>query len=139
MLMRFDPFAELDRLTQSLWNMPRPRAWSMPVDAYRTDDRFWLLIDLPGVDPDTIDVQVEDSTLTVRVDRSWTLPEGAELVISERPHGTFVRQFFLGEGLDTDKIEAEYEHGVLTISIPVAEEAKPRKITVGSSEKVLTA
>ena len=132
MLMRFDPFAEFDRLTQSL-NRPS----SMPVDAYRQGDRFFLHLDIPGVDPDGIDITVEKNSLTVTAERSWKPAEDATVVMSERPQGTFTRRFMLGEGLDPDRIEAGYDHGVLSISIPVAEQAKPRKVLIGAADKAL--
>jgi HSP20 family protein len=136
MLVRFDPFAEFDRLTRDLWNTPR-RAW-MPADAYRKGDRFYLHLDLPGVDPDSIDVQVEKNALTVSAERRWTADEEASVVIQERPQGSFSREFVLGDNLDLDRIEAGYDHGVLTLVIPVAEQAKPRRILVGSGDKALT-
>lgn len=139
MLMRFDPFADFDRLTRQLWgNTERVARWYMPVDAYRLGDRFYLHLDLPGIDPESIDLTVEKSTLTVKAERSWQIPEDAQVIMSERPQGTFSRQFFLGEGLDTEHIEAGYDHGVLTVTIPVAEGAKPKKIVVGASDKALT-
>jgi HSP20 family protein len=132
MLMRFDPF---DRLTRDFWGLPsRP---FVPVDAYRAGDRFYLHFDLPGVDPDSIEVTVEKNTLTVKADRNWSVPKDGTLLITERPQGSFTRQFFLGEGLDSDRIEAGYDHGVLTVTVPVAEQAKPRRITVGSADKAL--
>lgn len=136
MLMRFDPFAEFDRWARQM--APERRTTFLPVDAYRTEDKFWLHIDIPGVDQDAIDLQVEDHTLTVRVERSWTTDSDAAMLMNERPQGTFTRQFYLGEGLDTEKIEAGYDHGVLTIAIPVAEQARARKIMVGASDKALT-
>lgn len=112
----------------------------MPVDAYRQGDRFWLHVDLPGIDQDSIDLEVEKNTLTVSADRKWERNADHELtvILNERPQGSFSRQFFLGDGLDPDKIEAGYDAGVLTISIPVAEQAKARKITIGSNDRVLT-
>jgi HSP20 family protein len=136
MLLRFDPFAELDRLSRDV--NPTDRRSSMPVDAYRKGDRFYLHFDLPGVDEDSIDITVEKNTLTVAAERSWSLDEDATMVMSERHQGTFSRQFFLGEALDADRIEAGYDHGVLTVTIPVAEQAKPRKIAVGAGDKALT-
>lgn len=135
MLLRFDPFADFDRLAQRAWG---DRTTYMPVDAYRKGDWFVLHFDLPGVDPESIDLTVEKNTLTVSAERSWKPDEDVSLIMNERPQGTFTRQFFLGEGLDTDHIEASYDHGVLTVKIPVAEQAKPRKIVVGSQEKQLT-
>ena len=132
MLMRFDPFRELDRqfdrLSQRNWG-----AGVMPIDAYRRGDRFYVHFDLPGVDASSVDHEVEKNVLTVRAERSWEPAEGDELVVTERPRGTFTRQLFLGETLDTDAIEANYDKGVLTISIPVAEAAKPRKVAIAGA------
>ena len=132
MLMRFDPFSELDRFARDAG-----RRSVMPVDAYRQGDRFYLHVDLPGIDPEGVDITVEKNTLTVRAERSWQPAEDASVLMNERPQGTFSRQFFLGEGLDPDSIEAGYDHGVLTITIPVAEQAKARKITVGAADRAL--
>ncbi len=130
MLMRFDPFRELDRLSQESWGAQR-RPSSIPIDAYRKGDRFFVHFDLPGVDAANIELTVEKNVLTVRAERSWQWEEGTELVVSERPQGVFTRQLFLGETLDTGRIDANYDHGVLTIIIPVAEAAKPRKVQIG--------
>ncbi|MGA7096243.1 MAG: Hsp20/alpha crystallin family protein [Acidimicrobiia bacterium] len=136
MLMRSDPFGDLDRLTRQVWGSNRFSF--MPVDAYRKDDRFWLHIDLPGVDPESIDLTMERDTLTVSATREWQREEGMQVLLNERPEGAFSRQFFLGEGLDSDHIEAGYDHGVLTVPIPVAETAKPRKIEVGTVHEALS-
>ena len=130
MLMRFDPFRELDRLIQQSGTAREP---VMPMDAYRRGDRFIVHFDLPGVDPSSIDLTVEKNVLTVRAERNWQRQEDDEIVVSERPQGAFTRQLFLGEGLDVEHIEARYDNGVLTISIPVAEQAKPRKVAITSS------
>jgi HSP20 family protein len=130
MLMRFDPFRELDRLIQQSGAAREP---AMPMDAYRRGDRFIVHFDLPGVDPSSIDLTVEKNVLTVRAERKWQKQEDAEVLVSERPQGTFTRQLFLGEGLDAEHIEARYDNGVLTLSIPVAEQAKPRKVEITSS------
>ena len=127
MLMRFDPFRELDRLTQATWGQNRP---TMAMDAYRRNGDFVVDFDLPGVDPGTIDLTVEKNVLTVSAERGFARKEGDEVVVSERPQGRFTRQLFLGESLDADHIRANYEHGVLTLHIPVAERAKPRKVEV---------
>ena len=130
MLMRFDPFRELDRLAASSWSTPsRP---SLPMDAYRRGDQFLVHFDLPGVDPSTLELTVEKNVLTVRAERSWQRSEGEEIVVAERPQGTFTRQLFLGETLDTEAIDASYENGVLTLTIPVAEKAKPRKVEIST-------
>lgn len=130
MLMRFDPFADIDRLTRQAWG--GQRANPMPADAYRMDDRIYLHIDLPGIDEDSIDVTVEKNSLTVSAERRWNRDEETKVLHAERPFGNFTRQFFLGEGLDTDRIDAGYDRGVLTVTIPVAETAQPRKIEVGT-------
>ncbi|MDB1086615.1 Hsp20/alpha crystallin family protein [Streptomyces sp. ACA25] len=129
MLMRTDPFRELDRLTQNLMGTPaRPAV--MPMDARRRGDNFLVEFDLPGVSPDSIDLDVERNVLTVRAERKRTITEEDEMVADERPSGVFSRQLFLGDTLDTERIEATYDAGVLTLLIPVAEQAKPRKISV---------
>ena len=129
MLMRTDPFREFDRLAQQvLGTAARPSA--MPMDAYRAGDDFIVHFDLPGIDPETIELDVERNVLSVRAERRSPAPEGAEPVVAERPTGTFTRQLFLGETLDTDRIDASYEAGVLTLRIPVAEQAKPRRIQI---------
>jgi HSP20 family protein len=135
MVMRFDPFRELDRLTSDVWQQSNRRASAgagvMPIDAYRAGDRFVVHFDLPGVDPSTVDLTVEKNVLTVRAERSGSWGPDAELVVAERPQGSFTRQLFLAETLDTDRVEASYEAGVLTVTIPVAEAAKPRRVEIG--------
>ncbi|CAL9473564.1 Hsp20/alpha crystallin family protein [Streptomyces griseomycini] len=129
MLMRTDPFREFDRLAQQVFGTAsRPAV--MPMDAYRAGDDFIVHFDLPGIDPETIELDVERNVLNVRAERRSPAPEGAEPVVAERPTGTFTRQLFLGETLDTERIDASYEAGVLTLRIPVAEQAKPRRIQI---------
>ena len=133
MLVRTDPFRELDRLTQQLLGTAaRPAA--MPMDAYRDGDTFYVHFDLPGVSTDTIDLTVEQNVLTVRAERKPAQPGGAEMIAAERPAGIFTRQVFLGDTLDADKIAADYSAGVLTLSIPVHEQAKPRSIQITGRE-----
>jgi HSP20 family protein len=130
MLMRTDPFRDLDRLTAAvLGTVARPAA--LPMDAYRDGERFVVRLDLPGVAADAIDVTVEKNVLTVRAERTPALPEGAERVAAERPTGVFRRQLFLGDTLDADRLSADYDAGVLTITLPVREQAKARKVAVG--------
>jgi len=135
MLMRTDPFRELDRLAQQLVGGSTQGTWSrpsaMPMDAYRAGDELVVMFDLPGVTADAIEVDVERNVLTVKAERRPTVHEAdVEMQVAERPLGVFSRQIFLGDTLDTDKIHAEYESGVLSLRIPVAEQAKPRKIDV---------
>ena len=130
MLMRTDPFRELDRLTQqALGTLARPSA--MPMDAWRDGDVFHVEFDLPGVSQDSIDIDVERNVVTVKAERPDRASD-AELLAAERPRGVFSRQLVLGDNLDTERIEAAYDSGVLTLRIPVAERAKPRKISVTS-------
>ena len=138
MLMRFDPFSDLERLNRHTgWG--GLRSGFLPADAYRKGDRFYLHIDLPGVDPDSVDVTVEKNTLTVSGERNWEIDPEDQVILSERLTGSFSRQFFLGESLDTDAIEAGYDHGVLTLVIPIAETAKARKIVVNSTPEAIGA
>lgn len=133
MLMRTDPFRELDRLTQQVFGTTtRPAA--MPMDAWQEGREFVVEFDLPGVSADSVDLDIEANALTVRAERAGHTREGAEMIASERPRGVFSRQLILGEALDTEAIRANYADGVLTVRIPVAEKAKPRKIHVESSE-----
>ena len=104
------------------------------MDAYRRGDEFVIAFDLPGVDPSSIDMTVEKNVLTVRAERRWERSEGDEILVNERHHGTFTRQLFLSEGLDTDAIQSAYEHGVLRVTIPVAEKAKPRKVEIAQGD-----
>ena len=133
MLMRTDPFRELDRLSQQLLGaygtVARPAM--MPIDAYRDGEQFVVQFDLPGVDPAKIDLDVERNVLTVKAERATEAPEGVEYQIAERPRGMFSRQLFLGDTLDGERIEAVYDAGVLTLRVPIAERAKPRKIAIG--------
>ncbi|MER7568569.1 Hsp20/alpha crystallin family protein [Streptomyces sp. NPDC048523] len=136
MLMRTDPFREFDRLAQQvLGSTARPAA--MAMDAYRSGDEFVVHFDLPGVDPETIELDVERNVLNVRAERRVPAPEGAEMIVAERPTGSFTRQLFLGDTLDTERIDASYDAGVLTLRIPVAEQAKPRRIQItgGDSDR----
>ncbi|MFF8934134.1 Hsp20/alpha crystallin family protein [Streptomyces paradoxus] len=134
MLMRTDPFRELDRLTQQVFGPTATRPSAMAMDAYRSGDDFFVHFDLPGIDPETIELDVERNVLNVRAERRSPAPEGAEPLVAERPTGTFTRQLFLGDTLDTERIDASYEAGVLTLRIPVAEQAKPRRIQISGGD-----
>ncbi|MFJ7967154.1 Hsp20/alpha crystallin family protein [Streptomyces sp. NPDC096324] len=134
MLMRTDPFRELDRLAQQLaagsgtWTRPS----AMPMDAYREGDEYVVSFDLPGVSAEAIDIDVERNMLTVKAERRPVAKaDDVQMELSERPLGVFSRQLVLADTLDTERIEADYDAGVLTLRIPIAERAKPRKITIG--------
>jgi HSP20 family protein len=129
MLMRTDPFRDIDRLAQQVFGSGG-RPAGMQMDAYRTGNDVIVHFDLPGIDPETVELDVERNVLTVRVERRSPAPEDAEVIAAERPTGTFTRQLFLGDTLDTERIDASYDSGVLTLRIPVAEQAKPRRIQI---------
>src|ERR1700761_805406 len=129
MLMRTDPFRDLDRFTQQvLGTAARPAV--MPMDAWREGDAFFVEFDLPGIDRDSLDLDIERNVVTVRAERPAVDPD-REMLATERPRGVFSRQLVLGDNLDTERIEATYREGVLRLRIPVAEKAKPRKIAIG--------
>jgi len=128
MLMRFEPFREFERMAEEMRNERRIR--QIPVDAYRRGNEFKVHLDVPGVDPASIELTVDSDVLTVRASRTWLPAEGDQIQMTERAQGVFGRQLFLGESLDRDHLTATCEDGVLTITIPVAEQAKPRKVEV---------
>ena len=138
MLMRTDPFRDFDRWTQQVFHnvagtWSRPTA--MPMDAYRAGDEFVVAFDLPGIEPDAIELNIERNVLTVKAERRPTATDqSVEMQVSERPLGVFSRQLFLGDTLDTSQIKANYDAGVLTLRIPIAEQAKPRKIEIGGGQ-----
>ena len=133
-LMRFDPFRDFDRLAeQMMLGGGRGGPRSFPMDAYRRGDQFFVHLDLPGVQADSIELTAENNVLTVSAERRFESEEVDQVLSRERPQGEFTRQLILGENLDVDRIEANYENGVLTLVIPVAEQAKPRRITVGGT------
>jgi HSP20 family protein len=138
MLMRTDPFRELDRLTQQVFGNNQG-TWSRPtamaMDAYRDGEQFVVAFDLPGVNPDAIELDVERNVLTVKAERRPVATgEHVEMQVAERPLGVFSRQLFLGDTLDTERIDAGYDAGVLTLRIPIAEKAKPRKIAIANTD-----
>ena len=129
MAMTFDPFTELDRVAGSLLssrNAPR----LMPVDLYREENRYVLNADLPGVDPGSVDIDLDGQLLTIRAQRTTATADGKKWLSQERPSGSYLRQFSIGEGVDTDRISASYDNGVLSVVIPLSEKAMPRKIEV---------
>jgi HSP20 family protein len=129
MLMQNDPF---DSLFSRFERVATGAPMTMPMDAYRRGSDVWVQIDLPGVTADSVDITVERSVLTVSAERSWHREEGDQIYLAERQRGGYRRQVQLGDGLDADGIEADFTDGVLTLRIPVAEQAKPRKIEIGS-------
>ena len=136
MLMRTDPFREFDRLAQQVFGTPaRPAA--MPMDAWQEESEFVVAFDLPGVNVDSIDLDIERNVLTVRAERLDPTQPNVELIASERPRGVFSRQLILGETLDTEKVKAHYADGVLTLRIPVLEQAKPRKIEISHKQDTM--
>lgn len=129
MLIRYDPFRDFSDQMRGA-----STARGVPMEAIRRGDQVVVRFDLPGIDPGSIDVTVEKNVLTIAAERSEDRQEGDEVVISERAYGTFRRQLFLGDSLDTERIEADYRNGVLTLTIPVAERAKPRKVQIAASD-----
>lgn len=136
-MLRFDPFSDIDALTRGLLTSQTgsnrtPRF--MPMDLCKIDDHYVLTADLPGVDPGSVDVDVDNGTLTISAHRTARSDESAQWLSSERFYGTYRRQLSLGDGIDTGAISATYENGVLTVTIPVAEKAKPRKIEINHAK-----
>jgi HSP20 family protein len=131
MALSFDPFSQLDRFASSVFSAPTTRV--MPVDLFRDGDQYVLNADMPGVDPGSVDVDVDGQLLTIRAQRTAARREGAKWLVQERPEGSYMRQFALGEGIDVEHISADYANGVLSVIIPMSERAKPRKIAVGNS------
>jgi HSP20 family protein len=132
-LMRFDPFRELDRLSEQVMGGRVPR--TMPMEAWRRKDEFYVHIDLPGIDKDDVDLTVERNVVSIRAERRPAREEGDEVIVDERPHGIFTRQLFLGDNLDANKLSADYDRGVLMLTIPVAEESKPRRVQLGAQQQ----
>jgi len=138
-VLRYDPFRDLDRMTEQLLGAATGSARVprfMPMDIYRSGDHYVLHADLPGIDPGSVEVNVDNGTLTIRAERSGRTEQDVQWLTNERFTGTFQRQLSLGEGIDTEAISATYDNGVLSVTIPVAEKAKPRRIEVtGSSNR----
>ncbi len=137
MLLRWDPFRELDRLADEVWKGADMGPMRIPMDAVRTGDKVEMHFELPGLDPDRISVDVDRNVLTVSGERtvSSERKEGEEVLVRERRHGTFMRQVTLGENLDAEKLEAHYDDGVLTVSVPVTEQAKSRRVEITRGKK----
>jgi len=132
-VLRFDPFRDLDRLTEQMLGAPAGSARVpryMPMDLYRSGDHFVVHADLPGADPGSVDLSVDNGLLTIRAERSGRTEESVEWLASERFTGSYMRQLSLGDGIDAERIAATYENGVLTVTIPMAEKAKPRRIQI---------
>jgi len=127
----FDVLSQFDRLASSVFDTARtPRL--MPVDLFRNGDQYVLSADLPGIDPDSVDLDVDGQLLTIRAERH-PVDEDVKWMVHERPYGSYMRQFTLGDGVDVERITANYANGVLSVIVPMAERAKPRKISVASS------
>jgi|SRR5579884_882496 len=136
-ILRYDPFRELDRLAEQLAGSQAGGggARSFPMDAYRRGDRFFIHLDLPGVDPGSIELTCDRNVLSIEAERRYDRQEDDQVIVRERPQGQFRRQLLVGDSLDTDKIKADYQQGVLTVEIPVAEQAKPRRIDIGGGQE----
>jgi HSP20 family protein len=129
-VMRFDPFRDFDRLTEQVFGVRGMRM--LPMEAYRRGDQFLVHLDLPGVNPDDVSITLERNVVAIRADRRSPRQEGDEVLIDERPQGSFTRQLFLGENLDAERLNASYDKGVLTLTIPVSEQAKPRRVQIST-------
>jgi HSP20 family protein len=130
----FDVLTQLDRLASGAFDTARaPRP--MPVDLFREGDQYVLSADLPGIDPDSVDLDLDGQLLTIRAERRPPVSEQVRWLVHERPYGSYMRQFTLGDGVDVEHITANYEHGVLSVIVPVAERAKPRKISIASDSR----
>jgi HSP20 family protein len=133
-VLRFDPFQEFDRFSRQMLGSGRgPR--SMPMEAYRRGDQFFIHLDLPGVSPEDVQLTVERNVVAVRAERRSLWREGDEVLVDETPQGVFGRQLFLGDNLDASRLEASFDQGILTLTIPVAEQAKPRRIQVSAKSR----
>jgi len=133
MAMNFDPFRELDRVAGALMDVRSPRV--MPMDLYREGDHYVLSADMPGIDPGSVDIDVDGQLLTIRAERTMANHENVKWITRERMAGSFLRQLNLGQGIDVEKISATYANGVLSVTIPVSASAMPRKIQVQSSNE----
>jgi HSP20 family protein len=134
-VMRFDPFRDFDRVTEQMFGGATRGLRAIPMEAYRRGDQFFVHLDVPGVTPDDVDLTLERNVISIRVERRSPRQEGDEVIIDERPTGVFTRQLFLGDSLDTDNMNASYERGVLTLTIPVSEKAKPRRVQIAASSE----
>lgn len=140
-MLRFDPFRDFDRMTEQLLGVPSGSARAprfMPMDLYRSGDHYVLHADLPGVDPGSVDVGVENGVLTIKAQRSERTEDGVQWIASERFTGTFLRQLSLGDDIDTDNISATYANGVLTVTLPVTEKARPRRVEISVQDSPST-
>ena len=140
MLIQTDPFRDMDTLFSRLSGRPQSASGVMPMDAFRRGNDVWVHIDLPGVKADSLDITVERNLLTISAERDWQRQDGDQAYFGERYRGSFRRQIQLGDGLDLDNLEADLHDGVLTVRIPVAEKAKPRKVEIsqkGSGQEAI--
>lgn len=130
----YDPFRDLDRLASTLLDARRGGPRRMPMDLYRDGDHYVLSADLPGVDPGSVDIDVDGQLLTIRAERTLATGDDVKWITRERETASFVRQLNLGQGIDTEHISAAYRNGVLSVTIPVSEKAKPRRIAVATDD-----
>ena len=128
-VMRFDPFRDFDRLTEQLFGGARGMP-TMSMEAYRRGDQLFIHLDLPAVNPDDVDLTLERNVISIRAERRSPRQEGDQVLIDERPQGSFTRQLYLGDNLAVDQLNASYDMGVLTLMIPVAEQTKPRRVQI---------
>jgi HSP20 family protein len=135
-LLRFDPLRELDRLADQALTQARSMAVrTLPMEALRRGDKFLVALDVPGLTPSDVDVTVERNVIDITARRAAMREEGDEVIVDERPHGEFRRELFLGDNLDASKLTAEFQSGVLTLTIPVSESSKPRKVQISTAEE----
>lgn len=133
-----DPFRDLDRLATALFDTTRRGPRRMPMDLYRDGDHYVLTADLPGIDPGSVDIDVDGQLLTIRAERTVPSGEDVKWITREREGASFLRQLSLGQGVDTERISASYANGVLSVTIPVSEKAKPRKVAVETADTART-
>lgn len=144
-MLRFDPFHDIDAVARQLLSEATGTSRAprfMPMDLFKAGDHYVLNADLPGVDPGSVDVSVDNGTLTLRAQRTAPSEEGVQWIASERFSGTYMRQLSLGDNVDTDNISATYNNGVLSVTLPIAERAKPRRIEItggGSGQRTIEA
>lgn len=132
----YNPIRDMERLADVLLDNPSRGPRQMPMDLYRDGDRYLLTADLPGMDPGSVDIDVDGQLLTIRAERTIPAGDNVKWITRERTPGSFLRQLSLGQGIDTENISASYDNGVLSVMIPVSERAKPRKVEVSTGSVI---